>query len=425
MSWVKTRRGSTDLNSYEHWPHRVAALPKTLPGEIKSSPSTFVATDSNGTCRLEPSNYSKWSRLVRVTAWILRFWNALVKKKQKNPTAESSLSGQFQTPIRVAANGGVPQHRDDEKNKRIQVVELTVEEMKQAEQVWFAQAQKEVYEDTYEACRKKQAIPSSSPLLRLQPVMDDSQLLRMAGRLNSAHHLPVGIKQPIILPSNHPVTMLRIAHEDAANNHTAGVNHLLSVLNSEFWIVHGPAAVKRHKSRCVACKKLWNKPACQRMAPLPPFRIEEPHRAFSRVGLDYAGPFYTKQGRGKSRTKRYLCLLTCLQSRAVHLEMAWSLDAESFLQAFTRFSKRRGVPELVVSDNGTNFVAAERELREAVSNMNQSKIGSALACKGVKWRFNPPLAPHHGPSYSKRWLSLQSVLLLECSEVLDARMKSS
>jgi hypothetical protein len=67
------------------------------------------------------------------------------------------------------------------------------------------------------------------------------------------------------------------------------------------------------------------------MAPLPTSRLTLPLRAFERIGTDFAGPFLTKQGQGKSRMKRYLCLFTCLAIRVVHLEMAYSLDTDSFI----------------------------------------------------------------------------------------------
>ena len=54
---------------------------------------------------------------------------------------------------------------------------------------------------------------------------------------------------------------------------------------------------------------------------------------------------------------------TCLATRAVHLEMAFALDTDSFLNAFYRMVSRRGKPEEVVSDNGGNFVAADKELQ--------------------------------------------------------------
>jgi len=60
-------------------------------------------------------------------------------------------------------------------------------------------------------------------------------------------------------------------------------------------------------------------------------------------------------------------LFTCMASRAVHIEVAHSLTASSFLQAFVRFVQRRGAVREMYSDCGSNFPSAERELREGVN----------------------------------------------------------
>jgi len=104
------------------------------------------------------------------------------------------------------------------------------------------------------------------------------------------------------------------------------------------------------------------------MAPLPLNRLKTSLQAFTRAAVDFAGLFVTVQGRGKRREKQYLCLFTCLASRAVHLEMAYGLDIDSFLSAFYRMTNRRGMPE-EISDNGTNFVTAEKELRKLTSEI--------------------------------------------------------
>ena len=116
-------------------------------------------------------------------------------------------------------------------------------------------------------------------------------------------------------------------------------------------------------------------------------------RAFSQTSVDFGGPFITKQGRGKARQKRYLCLFTCLATRAVHLEVAFSLETDSFLNAFFRMVSRRGQPKDVVCDNGTNFVGGSNELKE-LEALDHKKIQDATTSYGVKWHFNPPLAPH-------------------------------
>ena len=55
---------------------------------------------------------------------------------------------------------------------------------------------------------------------------------------------------------------------------------------------------------------------------------------------------------------------------------------------------RRGKPTVIYSDNGTNFVGADNELRECIDGWNQHKIGSELSQEGIQWVFNPPAAPH-------------------------------
>lgn len=117
------------------------------------------------------------------------------------------------------------------------------------------------------------------------------------------------------------------------------------------------------------------------------------HR-FTRVGVDYFGPFEVKQRR--SHVKRYGVLFTCLASRAVHLEVAASLDTSSYINALRRFIARRGQVTKMRSDNGTNFVGAERELAEAISSWNLLQIHNSMLQKNVDWQFNPPAGSHHG-----------------------------
>lgn len=60
--------------------------------------------------------------------------------------------------------------------------------------------------------------------------------------------------------------------------------------------------------------------------------------------------------------------------RAVHLEVAHSLDTNSCVMAVRRSQARRGNAVLVFSDNGSKFVSAEWELREALAELEQKPI---------------------------------------------------
>ena len=93
-------------------------------------------------------------------------------------------------------------------------------------------------------------------------------------------------------------------------------------------------AEKTGKESAQNFRRLKAKTASQIMAPLPDSRLKVPIRAFSSVAVDYGGPYITIQGRGKRREKQNVCLFTRLSCRAVHLEVSFGLDTNSFLNAF-------------------------------------------------------------------------------------------
>ncbi|XP_046402966.1 uncharacterized protein LOC124168742 [Ischnura elegans] len=128
------------------------------------------------------------------------------------------------------------------------------------------------------------------------------------------------------------------------------------------------------------------------------FQKTMPNRPFSKSGVDYAGPVNIKTSPGKCRSsyKGFICVFVCLSTRAVHLEAVSNYTSEAFIAAFRRFFGRRGHCSLLLSDKGTNFVGADRELKELFqrsSNFTRT-LAEALASNGTEWRFNPPTAPH-------------------------------
>ena len=128
------------------------------------------------------------------------------------------------------------------------------------------------------------------------------------------------------------------------------------------------------------------------MAPLPQIRYKFNIRTFSNVGIDFAGPFLTKHGQRKTRNKRYLCLFTCLSSRAVYMEITFGLDTTAFLNCSYRMVNRRGVQMEVITDNGGCFAAANKELKELASDLDKEKIKEAISLQKIKWHFNPLIA---------------------------------
>ena len=118
--------------------------------------------------------------------------------------------------------------------------------------------------------------------------------------------------------------------------------------------------------------------------------------------MDYAGPIQIKYGfvRKPTIVKAYICIFVSLSVKAVHLELVSDLTAEAFLAALRRFIARRGHPSLIWSDHGTNFVGANRKLKELVELLQNQRtqriISEFCTCRKIEWKFIPERAPHFG-----------------------------
>ncbi|KAI0218829.1 hypothetical protein LSAT2_029491, partial [Lamellibrachia satsuma] len=143
------------------------------------------------------------------------------------------------------------------------------------------------------------------------------------------------------------------------------------------------------------------------MADLPADRLIPDEPPFTRVGVDYFGPIEVK--RGRCTVKRYVALFTDLKVRAIHMEVVDSLTTDSCINALRRFIARRGQVKEIRSDNGTNFVGAERHLREAIDQWNQSAIHNAMLQKNVEWIFNPPAGSHHGGVWERQIRTVRNI----------------
>ena len=97
-------------------------------------------------------------------------------------------------------------------------------------------------------------------------------------------------------------------------------------------------------------------------------------------------------------------------SRAIHIETANSLETDSFILALRRFIARRGPIQELRSDNGSNFVGAERELRLAISEMDNSRIHNELLAKNIDWKFNTPTASHTGGVWERQIRTVRKTL---------------
>ena len=356
--------------------------------------------------------YSSWYRLLKGIAWLLRFLgfiqNACGAKDSQEADPSSDASQR-----RVIGAGKQPLTVEELQTAKIRLIRYI-------QRVEFPDEVARLESNSKGARRTGPVVKKSSRLSALAPFVGEHGMVRVGGRLNRAK-ISFDAKHPVVIPRKHHVVDLLIRHYHEKEGHS-GVRTVLTAIQQEYWILQGRSRIRWIINKCFRCRKMYASPCEQIMAPLPTSRVTACENPFASTGVDYFGPLMVK--RGRSMVKRYGCVFTCLAIRAVHVEIAHSLDAESFLCAFSRFTARRGLPTNMYSDNGTNFVGASGILKDEFSNIwsdkEQSKIYNRLRQKGVTWHFNPPLASHAGGVWERIIRSIRRILTaLTTEQTLD------
>ena len=145
----------------------------------------------------------------------------------------------------------------------------------------------------------------------------------------------------------------------------------------------GRALVKRVVHHCVLCRKLKAPPyRLPPPPPLPKFRVQE-KPGFTFVGVDFAGPVCVKSH--EEAEKVWIALYTCCVVRAIHLDVVVDLSTHSSIRSLKRFTARRGLPALLVSDNGKTFKGAARVIKKIVTHPIVTRY---LVGLNIEWKFN-------------------------------------
>lgn len=307
------------------------------------------------------SKFSSINKLVRVTAYVLRFIKNWNNKKF---------------------------------GRSLEIGTLTSRELQVSQTLILRHVQFYSFPIEITALSSGKNLPSNSKLLSLRPFLGSNGLLRVGGRLENAN-IGYDQKHQILLPKSHHVTRMIITDHHLRNLH-AGPSSTLSSIQQEFWIVNARDTVRYCLKRCVICTRHRATTLKQVMADLPLHRVS-PSRPFTKVGIDYAGPFIIKpMVRSKISLKCWLSVFVCFTTRAIHIEAVSSLSTDCFLAALKRFTSRRGVPSDIFSDCGTNFKGADKVLLELFNISISPEVQGAVAAMRIKWHFNPPGAPHFG-----------------------------
>ncbi|XP_014675862.1 PREDICTED: uncharacterized protein LOC106815850 [Priapulus caudatus] len=195
---------------------------------------------ANAEWRLNPTRFSRWLRLKRQTALVLRFIENCRLPKELRRTGP-----------------------------------LSPEEISDAEARILRDAQREGFPEESGALAANRPLPTRSSILGLSPKLGDDGIMRMDGRLKYAEFLPYDVRHPIILPRKHWVTQLLVRYYHTLGFHTSGTNHTLADISTRYWITAGREAIRECEKECAKCTLRKSKAGRQIMVPLPGIRLRD------------------------------------------------------------------------------------------------------------------------------------------------------
>lgn len=254
--------------------------------------------------------FSNWQRLVRTMAYVLRFIrNAKLDRQRRS----------FGT--------------------------LSSDELLVAENHLFAQAQYDCFREEISIVRwnhtapldKQKDFDKASIIRTCSPYLDEFGVFRVMGRLDNAKAISESARRPIILAKDHYITRLVVHwyHRKYLHLHHQTV---LNEIRQKFWIPKMRIVLNSIRNSCQKCKNTAATPRIPEMGSIPKERFAVFTRPFTFAGIDYFGPIKVIVNR--STQKRWGAIFTCLTTRAIHLEIAHSMDTSSCIMAIRNFIGR-------------------------------------------------------------------------------------
>nr|AAQ09229.1 polyprotein [Antheraea mylitta] len=399
------RRPDTD------WPQKTFTRVEPS-GEEKKTEVVLVTTKKEESVLPKPERFSSWLRLLRATARVFQFIENCKKKHAVNAVKKQETDASWK-----------PHRKGKQEERRVKINKKKPEErswlpipeelLKKAEQHIVRNSQQESFEEDIERMKKEMPLKSNSRLKKIDVQLDDQGILRLNARTAKLKYGGSATNLAILDGRHHVVRLLidRYHRRFCHANHATVVNEL----RQTYWILSLRDAVKKVLHQCQWCRTRKMKPQMPPTGDLPVERLRYGSHPFTCTAVDYFGPMFVTIGRRKE--KRWGALFTCLTTRAVHLELVPSLSTSSMIMALRRMSARRGTPRVIYSDNGTNFIGANHELREEIGKLKKNELIDAANQEGIRWKFIPPGAPNMGGAWERMVRTVKTAL----SAILNER----
>ena len=267
---------------------------------------------------LNTDKFSDYKRLLNIAALVLRFINNL----QKNLNQEEKVVQRY----------------------------VTTKEYSKAEHLLLVFIQQDVTKiNDYKQLEKD---------LNLQK--DDKNTIRCRERLKKPP-MKYDAKYPIILPKNSKFTELVIKHYHKLVLRN-DVRETLNQIRTKFRITKTRNYIRRIIKKCVICNCHERSPFQYPAPPdLPSYRLSD-KSAFTYSAVDYAGPLYVNNIYGKLQTfKFWIVLFTCASTRCIYPDLFPDCSSSSCVRVIKMFFAARGVPTMIISDNGSQSIFNETQ----------------------------------------------------------------
>lgn len=270
-------------------------------------------------------------------------------------------------------------------------IEMNNEHLKIAELLLIKRSQHVSFNEEVKLVRSSQPIPRKSPLSKVAVKMNKADIMVLDSRVDR------GTSDIPVLHAKEDFVKLLIQHFHEKFNHG---NHatVINELKQRYYIIGMRGAIRYICTKCQWCRTYKGATLKAPVGDLPAERLQAYQPAFTATAIDLYGPMNITIGR--RREKRWGVLFTCLTTRAVHLELAASLSASSTILALRRMMARRGVPTVIYTDNGTNFVGAERELKDALKTLPDN-LRSHPSAANIVWKKIAPGNPASGGAWER------------------------
>ena len=171
-------------------------------------------------------------------------------------------------------------------------IHRTLRETQEAEFAIFKAVQRCTFKEEISILSAKggnHKLAKNSPLIRLDPFLDEYGILRVGGRLQQAS-FPFEQRHPVILPKAHHITAQIIDRYHKKVKHQGRGITMIEIRSNGIWVLSLSSAVSSRIHKCVNCRRQRRPLEDQKMANLPLDRIE-PSPRFTYCGMDCFGPF--------------------------------------------------------------------------------------------------------------------------------------